>query len=300
MSTGHPPPSGRSRGLSQRYVNRLAGLRVAVTGSSRGIGRETVRLLLSGGATVVLNGRSHQRLTETEGRLREEFPGAALSACTADISTAAGAETLASHITRHAGGLDILINNAGTSMRGPVGELAASTISTMIAGNLESALQVTRACLPLLQKSEGHIAFVSTVGAIHGFPGISVYSAAKAALERFSESFNAEYRHRGVTAGVVYLGFVENDPDKEIMSADGRPFHHQRKAMQSQTAAAAAVVRASLRRQQRTITVGLGVLLDVARRISPSLVTRVLARSGGSIHSVGTKEEGENEEDKKG
>jgi NAD(P)-dependent dehydrogenase (short-subunit alcohol dehydrogenase family) len=54
------------------------------------------------------------------------------------------------------------------------------------------------------------------------FPGISMYSAAKAALSRFSEAVNAEYRRRGVTAGIVYLGFVENDPDKEIYSADGR------------------------------------------------------------------------------
>ncbi len=272
--------------LKQRDRKVLTGLRVVITGSSRGIGRETARILLSAGATVILNGRSDERLEETKTLLAEEYSNPSLSSCAADISTPAGAEKLAHHISDTWGGLDLLINNAGISMRGPIGMLTAETITTMIDGNLQSALQTTRACLPVLLESGGHVTFVSTVGAIHGFPGISVYSAAKAALERFSESFNAEYHMQGVSAGIVYLGFVENDPDKEILDAQGNRFHHQRKAMQTQGEAAAAIISASVQRRRRTVTVFPGRLLDVARRISPGLVTRILARSGGSIHSV--------------
>jgi short-subunit dehydrogenase len=259
---------------------------VVVTGSSRGIGRETARVLLGAGATVILNGRNADRLETTATALRVEFPAGDLSTCAADIATAAGADRLAGHVATCTDGLDLLINNAGVSMRGPIRELASKTITAMIDGNVAAALHATRACLPLVTARRGHVTFVSTVGALHGFPGISVYSAAKAALQRFSESFNAEYRSAGVTAGVVYLGFVENDPDKAVYDARGEQFHHQRTAMQSQTDAAVAIVRASLRRRPRTVTVAAGVLLDLAHRIAPRLVTRVLARNAGALHSV--------------
>ncbi|MDA3951182.1 MAG: SDR family NAD(P)-dependent oxidoreductase [Spirochaeta sp.] len=276
----------RKSRLTGAERHRLSNMAVVVTGSSRGIGRETARVLLDAGATVILNGRTAERLEMTETTLRAEFPAANLSTCAADISTAAGADRLAAHIATRSAGLDLLINNAGVSMRGPVRDLASKTITAIIDGNIAAALHATRACLPLITARRGHVTFVSTVGALHGFPGISVYAAAKAALQRFSESFNAEYRTVGLTAGVVYLGFVENDPDKEVYDAGGERFHHQRTAMQSQTEAAVAIVRASLRRRPRTITVKAGVLLDIAHRIAPRLVTRVLARNAGAIHSV--------------
>ncbi|MFP4151535.1 MAG: SDR family NAD(P)-dependent oxidoreductase [Alkalispirochaeta sp.] len=272
--------------LSRRTATFLSGRVAVVTGSSRGIGRETARLLLGAGTSVVLNGRSLSRLTETENLLNAEFPTGTVSSCVADLASPKGAAVLAKHVDEHHGRLDLLINNAGVSMRGPIGELSSETIVAMIEGNLTSALQTTRACLPLLEEGRGHIAFVSTIGALHGFPGISVYSAAKSALERFTESFNAEYRRRGITAGIVYLGFVENDPDKEVYAASGERFHHQRRAMQTQNEAATAIITAAVRRRQRTITASRGVLLDIAHRIAPGLVTRVLGRSGGSIHSV--------------
>ena len=280
--------AGTARSLpSERKERRqLADMAVAVTGSSRGIGRETVRILLDAGATVFLNGRNADRLEMTATTLRTEFPTANLFACAADVSTDTGADHFAACIATHTDGLDLLINNAGVSMRGPIGDLAGRTISAIIDGNLAAALHTTRACLPLITVRRGHITFVSTVGALHGFPGISVYSAAKAALQRFAESFNAEYRRSGVTAGVVYLGFVENDPDKEVYDASGATFHHERTAMQSQTDAAVAIIRASLRRRPRVITVTAGILLDIAHRIAPRLVTRILARNAGAIHSV--------------
>jgi len=272
--------------LSRRTAALLSGKIVVVTGSSRGIGRETARALLGAGASVVLNGRSLPRLEETETLLRTEFPSGVISSCVADISSSDGAQTLARHTEERHGRLDLLINNAGVSMRGPVRELSSETVVAMIEGNLTSALQTTRACLPLLEDARGHVSFVSTIGALHGFPGISVYSAAKGALERFTEAFNAEYRARGVTAGLVYLGFVENDPDKEVYSASGERFHHHRRAMQTQNQAATAIITASVDRRKRAITARQGVLLDIAHRIAPGLVTRVLAGSGGSVHSV--------------
>ena len=272
--------------LPQRVRRRIPALRVAITGSSRGIGRVIARVLVSNGATVVLNGRSPERLVAVERDLRGEFPTATVSSCVANVATLDGARSFAKHITDRVDGLDLLINNAGLSMRGSIEDLGTETVEAMIAGNIATAVYSTRALLPFLIESRGHVTFVSTVGAIHGFPGISMYSASKAVLPRFSEALNAEYRRRGVTAGVVYLGFVENDPDKEIYRADGRRFHHTRRASQSQTDAAVKIITESIRRRERSITTLSGRLLSAAHRIAPCIVTRILSGSGGAVHTI--------------
>ncbi|MFW5693935.1 MAG: SDR family NAD(P)-dependent oxidoreductase [Alkalispirochaeta sp.] len=259
---------------------------VIITGSSRGIGRETARELARRGVTVVLNGRTPERLDATLEELRAAVPDGTFSAVACDIATEDGARALIRHTVETWGRVDGLIANAGVSMRGAVADLHSSTLDRLTTGNVHSAVLPTVAVLPELLKTHGAVIFVSTVAALHGFPGVSLYSASKAAVGTFAESLTAEVSRRGVHVGTVYLGFVENDPDKTTLGADGTVFHHERRAMQSQSDAAAAIVRALLRRKRRTITVGAGTLLDIAHRIAPRVVTRVLARSGGRIHSV--------------
>ncbi len=280
------------RTLPKKYLPRLSGKRVLITGSSRGIGRETARILLSAGATVILNGRSPERLTESRRRLAEEFPDASLSAFPADVADPHAADELARHIRETWGSLDILINNAGLSMRGGIRELSADTITTMVSANLHSALQITRSCLPLLTGSGGHVTFISTVGALHGFPNIfSLFPQRKPRWNVLRNHLTRNTRPREWTAGVVYLGFVENDPDKEILTADGRLFHHSRKAMQSQDVAAVKIIEASVSRKKRAITVWKGVVLDLFHRLSPGLTTTVLNRGGKTIHDVESADE---------
>ncbi|MEX2444821.1 MAG: SDR family NAD(P)-dependent oxidoreductase [Alkalispirochaeta sp.] len=259
---------------------------VIVTGSSRGIGRETARELARHGVTVVLNGRTSERLDATLSELRTALPEAALSAVACDISTEAGAQELVRHTVETWGRVDGLINNAGISMRGAIIDLQATTVDRLTTGNVHSAVLPTVAVLPELLKTGGAVIFVSTVAAIHGFPGVSLYSASKAAVGTFAESLTAEVSRHGVHVGTVFLGFVENDSDKTTLGADGQAFHHERRAMQSQADAARAIVRAIMRRKRRTITVGAGRVLDLAHRIAPRLVSRLLARSGGRMHSV--------------
>ena len=269
---------------------------VVITGSSRGIGRETARLLLHAGARVVLNGRTASRLEQTLDTLRAEFPPeppsdeGRVSAIACDISTEEGARELVRHATERWGRIDALINNAGVSMRGAAAQLRASAVDSLAAGNLRAAVLPTVAALPELEARNGRVLFVSTVAAIHGFPGVSLYSATKAAVHTFAEALDAEVRGAGVTVGVVMLGFVENDPEKTTPGADGTAFHHERRAMQTQAQAAAAIATALARRRRRTITVGAGRLLDIAHRVTPGLVGAVLARSGGRIHRVSRDE----------
>jgi NAD(P)-dependent dehydrogenase (short-subunit alcohol dehydrogenase family) len=200
------------------------------------------------------------------------------------VSDEAGAQALVDHAVERWGRLDALINNAGLSMRGTVAELRATTVDRLSAVNLRGAVVPTVAALPQLRTQRGAVVFVSTVAALHGFPGVSLYSATKAAVGTFADALAAE--EPDISVSTVYLGFVENDADKTTLGADGQAFHHERKAMQTQQAAAEAILQALARRRRRSITVFPGRLLDLAARLAPGLVTRILARSSGKVHGV--------------
>jgi short-subunit dehydrogenase len=270
-----------------------AGPVIIVTGSSRGIGREIARSLLQQSYCVVINGRDSDQLAQTADTLREQTgaPADHLLFVPADITTTTGAERVVHETLRVFQRIDGLINNAGTSMRGPVQDLHQETVETMMRGNLQSAVMPTVVALPALIETGGSVIFVSTVGALWGFPGISLYSASKAAVETFAQALDGEYRHAGVHAGVCYLGFVENDPEKKILHANGTPFQHQRTASMTQQQAAREIITALQRRQRRRITTMAGRTLALLTRLTPRLVGYILARSGGSIHRVSRRGE---------
>ncbi len=263
---------------------------IIVTGSSRGIGREVARLLLHAGHRVAINGRDAQRLHQTATALAgDAAPSAArdsLLAVAADITTEEGAALLIRETLARFGRIDGLINNAGASMRGSIGDLRLTTIEQMYRGNLVAAVLPTVAALPALLESGGSVAFVSTVGALWGFPGISLYSAAKAAVESFARALDGEYRSSGLRVGVCFLGFVENDADKVVVAADGTPFRHSRKARQTQVQAARAIIRTLQSRRRRHISTCSGRVLAALVGICPALVAAIFARSGGRVHRV--------------
>lgn len=265
---------------------------VIVTGSSRGIGREVARLLLRHRHNVVINGRDGTRLAQTAAELSSstETPADRILAVPADIATEDGAALLIRETLHRWGRIDALINNAGVSMRGAVGDVRVTAVDHLYRGNLLAAVLPTVAALPSLLESRGSVVFVSTLGALWGFPGISLYGATKAAVESFARSVDSEYRRGGVHSGVCFLGFVENDPDKEVLAADGSTFRHKRRASMTQQQAARAIVRTMMLRRRRTITTGSGRALAAAARVAPGLLGWFLARSGGKVHQVSSAE----------
>lgn len=269
-----------------------------VTGSSRGIGREIARVLLSLGGLVVLNGRDPERLESTRAELEDHLrnqPGVPSTsggtvprvvAIAADVGTEEGASRLISSARDTWGRIDGLINNAGVSMRGDIAEIRCATIDSLYRGNILSTFLPTIAALPELKKTGGSVIFVSTVSALWGFPGVSVYSATKAAVERFAQALDAEYRGAGIHAGTVFLGFVENDPDKETLSADGSRMRYSRKAHMTQQEAALAIIRAAVQRKHQVITIPTGRYLSALVRLCPGLVRWILARKKQRFHAV--------------
>lgn len=256
---------------------------VLVTGSARGIGREAARQALAFGARVVINGRNPESLEAA--RLSLGLPERTL-AVSADLSQPDEARRLIDAVLNTWGRIDVLINNAGLSMRGAFGDLNPVTVRAMVDANFLSAVWVTQAALPALRNSHGRVMFVSSLAGVRGFPGISLYSASKMALAGLHQSLRAEEKTSGVTAGLIYLAFTQNDPGKTVLGADGVPFRHERRWSMTQEATARAVLRATARGRKRTTLTPAGWGLFWGQSFFPGLVDWLVESSGGSIHSV--------------
>lgn len=266
-------------------MGRFTGKTVIVTGSTRGIGRETAKAFAESGATVVVHGRSTAGVEPVAADLRGRTT-AAVHAVAGDITDSSTAESL-SAMADSLGGCDILINNAGTSMRGRFSDISAEVFKSVLQTNLVGAALVTQALLPTIIEKKGSVIFMSSVSGMRGFPGISIYSAAKMALSALSESLRAELANTAVHIGIIYAGYTENDEEKSIFGADGRLIRVSRPYDMTQRQVADAIMKAVAKRKRQVTLTGKGKLLRLANYLAPRLVGAIVRRSGGRFHQMG-------------
>ncbi|MFO8064866.1 MAG: SDR family oxidoreductase [Spirochaetia bacterium] len=264
----------------------FSGRIVVITGSSKGIGRESARAFARAGAHVILNGRDETRLAALREELIDE--GLSADAYAGDVTVAEEAQGLIEYAASVSGGIDVLVNNAGLSMRGSFEETSPEVIESVTRVNVLGAALPTRYALPYLRKSRGSVVFVSSLAGVRGFPGVAVYSSAKMALTALSQSLRAELTGSGVHVGLIWVSFTENDPDKQIYSAAGEPMHVQRSWKTSQAEVAAALLRLVARRKDELAMTLQGKLFVLLSRLCPRLVRVIVHRSGGSIHTYRT------------
>src|SRR5882724_8435880 len=167
---------------------------VLVTGANRGIGQGLVEEALRRGAQRVYAG-TRQPLDHADGRV---------TPLALDVTNAAQIQAAVEKV----GSLDILINNAGVSLRG---DLDRGVLEQHLAVNLFGTYDVTRAFLPLLTDSRGAIVNVLSLGAVAAVPFNPDYSISKAAALSLSQSLRAVLAGRGVTVHVALPGPVDTD-----------------------------------------------------------------------------------------
>ena len=245
-----------------------------ISGSSRGVGFATASALVERGARVVITARGERRLGESKEKL--ERMGGAVVSVVGDVGNWEDCRNMVRSAKDRFGRLDVLVNNAGVSMRGNFADLSPDVCTQTIQTNLLGSIYLTRAALPHLLESKGHVAFISSIAGIFGLPGASTYCASKGALKGLCESLRLELTPRGVHVGVVYLGFTEHDPEKRILAADGSLVAPDRPAHHSQAHAAELILKMLEKRKGRLIMTPIGNIAWYIYRISPGLVERVI------------------------
>lgn len=178
--------------------------RILLTGASGGIGQALARELAARGAKLGLVARGSAVLTGLAEELNGTGDGGAVRAIAADLTLGAGRDTARRVMHHEFGGIDVLINNAGTTDFSDFGEQEPEVLEQIFALNVLAPMQLTRAILPEMKKQGGGA--VVNVGSVFGsiaFPFFASYSASKFALRGFSEALRRELEGSGV--GVVYV-----------------------------------------------------------------------------------------------
>jgi len=259
-------------------MSRISGKVVLVTGGSRGIGRETARKFAAEGARVCICGRNQEALTAAA-----ESIGGSVSTAPADISDPDQCRKLIDTVKQRFGRLDVLINNAGMSMRGSVYDTDPRVVKQIFDINTAGAVAVTHYALPLLRKSKGSVIFISSISAFHGLPNVSAYCASKIALRAIAESLRAEEWRSGIHVGLIYVGFTTNDADKNVYDAQGQlmPIHRPNKG-QSQQRTAGKIFRCAIKRRKTMILTTLGHFSRVFFAVFPRLSGFIIRKAAGS------------------
>lgn len=219
---------------------RLTGKRALVTGAGKGIGRAVALALAAEGANVGLVARSRNDLDAVAKALG---PDARLSIATADLAVRSEAEHAVAQVARDLGGIDILINNAGTAAFGSVLEMEPEMWERIFRVNVFGLYYVTRAVLPhMISAGAGDIINVASTAGQKGSARLSAYAASKAAVLSFTESLMPEVRTQGIRVTAVLPSTVNT----ELASSMGLPIGEDARMMQPEDVAQSIVAALTL------------------------------------------------------
>lgn len=188
-----------------------------VTGASSGIGADIARSLARRGARLAIVARRGELLDALADKL-EAATGKRPTAIVADLSVGGAAATVADQATASLGAVDILVNNAGAAAAGLQWHLSDTDAARdMFELNVWSPLALTGALVPaMLERGRGHVVNVTSMSQIQAWPGLSNYSAAKAALALATETLRLELHGTGVHVLEVIPGPTETATQAEI------------------------------------------------------------------------------------
>lgn len=253
---------------------------VLVTGSSMGIGKAVALDLALRGAKIVLNARNSDRLKATETEMQAQ--GFDVAAFAGDITLDHVAQELIDFTIRTYGSLDVLINNAGTSMRGAIETVSPDVVRSIYEVNTVAPLVLTKMSMPHIKASKGSIVFISSLAGLRGLPLISVYCSAKMALTALTDALRVEHQSDGIHIGIVYVGITEVEKGKNTIGAQGQliPLDERKGIHVASTQHVAASIRKNITSRKKKTVVGLvGKAFNFMNRYFPFILEFATKRS---------------------
>jgi NADP-dependent 3-hydroxy acid dehydrogenase YdfG len=190
---------------------------VVITGASSGIGYALAIAALQQGSKVAVCARSLHKLQEVFATASSDK----LLLHAADVSKEADCAGFIQAVTAQWGGVDVLINNAGISMRALFDEVDLSVLKELMDINFWGTVYCTKYALPYIQQRKGVIVGVSSIAGYRGLPARTGYSASKFAMQGFLESLRTELLHTGTHVMWVCPGFTASNIRNVARSADG-------------------------------------------------------------------------------
>ncbi len=192
---------------------------VIITGASSGIGEALAREYAALGANVVMGARGAEKLAHTAAEI--EAAGGAVAWCETDVTREEDCRRLIETAVDRFGGVDVMICNAGISMRALFDDVDLDVLRRLMDVNFWGTVYCAKYAMPYLQRSRGSLVGVSSVAGIHGLPGRTGYSASKYAMTGLLETIRIENLKKGVHVMVACPGFTASNVRFAALTADG-------------------------------------------------------------------------------
>ncbi len=184
-------------------MNKLQGKIAVITGGNSGIGLETAKRFVSEGATVVITGRRQKELDEAV-----RYIGSNVLALQGDVSNLKDLDRIFAAVKEKYGKIDIIFANAGIAKFSSITDATEEHFDTHFNINVKGLFFTVQKALPLLNDG-GTIILNSSIAAFVGEPGLSVYSATKAAVRSFSRTWSQDLKERKIRVNTISPGPIQ-------------------------------------------------------------------------------------------
>lgn len=251
---------------------------VIITGASSGIGKSCAEEFASRGANLVLAARQYVTLCELTEELEKKY-GVKAIAIQVDVTKEEDCAHLITQAVSTFGRIDVMVNNAGISMRALFNELDLSVLKNLMDVNFWGTVYCTKYALPEILKTKGSVIGVSSIAGYRGLPGRTGYSASKFAMNGFMEALRTELLNTGVHVMVACPGFTASNIRVAALAKDGSSHGEtsmEEGKMMSSAEVAKNIVDGIANRKRTLVMTGQGKLTVWINKLLPALADKLV------------------------
>lgn len=250
---------------------------VIITGGSSGIGKALAEEFGAHGSKILITGRNQADLDKTVNELAAK--GVAIVGVRADVSVIEDNKRMAEEAIRHYGTIDVLINNAGISMRALFEEANIDVIEKVMNINFLGVVYATKFCMHEIISNKGSIIGISSIAGFRGLPGRTGYSASKFALNGFLEALRSELNLTGTHVLTACPGFTSTNIRKRALTKDGSvqgESPREEGTMMTAEECARNIYAATVKRRRTLVLTTQGKLAVFMNKWLPGLADRIV------------------------
>ncbi|MCF6170639.1 MAG: SDR family oxidoreductase [Bacteroidales bacterium] len=260
---------------------------VVITGATSGIGKALAYEFAGRGAKVVMGARTHGKLVEIAEDIKHK--GGDVAYAQTDVTKEEDCKNLILTAIDVFGKIDILINNAGISMRALLEDVSIRVLKQLMDVNFWGTVYCTKYALAHILKEKGSIVAVSSIGGLIGLPGRTGYSASKFAINGFMESLRTENLNKNLHVLMAFPGFTTSNIRNTALSADGSPqgeSPREEEKMMTAEQVAREIYSAISKRKNKLVLTTLGKSMVLVNKYFPAWLSKrvfkTMAKEPGS------------------